>query len=110
MHQQAVLGQEAGEQHAVPLLVGDLVEEQGDAGRLVAPAQLPRLGAQPAAQAALGLGHGREGRVARHGQGDQTGARGRLSRVARGDDGAFEVGAEVGGEGCHGVLRLLIPA
>lgn len=101
VHEQAVFGQEAGKQHAVPLLIGNLVDQGVHAVGLAALAQLAGAGAQSAAQAALGLGHGREGFVAAHGQRRQRGG-GRLRQRARGDHGAFKLAAQVGGEGWHG--------
>ncbi|HOF31407.1 MAG TPA: hypothetical protein PK441_11210, partial [Burkholderiaceae bacterium] len=53
VHQQVVVGQKAGEQHAVPVLVGHLLGEVVHGLHLAAVqgiAQLPAVGAQAAAQ------------------------------------------------------------
>ena len=97
MHQQVVLGQEAGEQHPVPLLVGDLVGQEGQRVGFRVIAQLAGHRAQAAAQLALRLVHGRERLGAGDGQRGQRGARRLLRGPAGGDDGVFEGFAEVGG-------------
>ena len=66
VHQQVVLGQEAGEEHAVPLLVGDLLDQPLFAGLDAAQldgqaAQLRGLGAQGAAQQTLFFVHAGKG-------------------------------------------------
>jgi hypothetical protein len=59
VHQQIALGEEAGKEHAVPVLVGDLGDEVGDGLRVVGAQQIAQrtaMGTQAHAQLFLGIG------------------------------------------------------
>lgn len=101
VQEQVVLGQEAGEQHAVPLLVGDLLDQLWNAFGLAAAAELSGLGAEGAAEHLRLLAHRREGLRALDRKGDQGSLRRGFGRVAGGDDGAFEEAAIFGCEWRH---------
>ncbi len=92
-----VLRQEPGEEHPVPVLVGDL----GDQG-LVA-AELALLRPEGPAELAVGLGELVEGLVAIHRKGGQGSTGGGLGRGACLPDGAVEGLAELAREGGHGL-------
>ncbi len=96
VHQQVVLGQEAGKEHTVPLLVGDLLHQQGQARAHVALAQLARPRPQRPAQRPLRLAQAVEGLVALDGQGGQGGAGGGFGLGPGPDDGFLEGGANLG--------------
>jgi hypothetical protein len=95
VHQQLILGQEAGEEHAVPLLVGDLLDQQRGAGGHIAVAELAGAGAQGVAQAALIAAEAGGSNLALKGQGGEGGARGGLGGVAGVDHGLLEGAAQV---------------
>jgi len=91
VHQQIVLGQEAREEHAVPLRVGGLLDEGNHArSHVVAVAELSRPRAQAVAQAAVVERLGGERVAPVHGEGVEGGARGILGRLARLDDGVLQ--------------------
>ena len=104
MEEQVVLGEEAGEQHPVPLLVGDLLDQHRrcPAMRTPPPRALARSrsavrrprssGDRPAGDSALLDAQAGEGGTGR-----------RLGEAAGGDDRLLEVAAELGGEGWHRV-------
>ena len=105
VEQQVVLGEEPGEQHPVPLLVRDLLDEQWDAQRPDPAAQglgaLAERGAQAAQlgrQAGRGLGV-LDAETGEGGSGRRLGQRPR-TRSGAGDR-LVEVATELGGEGRH---------
>ncbi|WP_156427605.1 hypothetical protein [Thiohalocapsa sp. ML1] len=97
MHQEPVLGEEAGEEHAVPVLVGGLVDEALDVlapVRATLVAELAAVGAQAPAQRALGLREvPRRVRLA-DAEMHQGRAGGGLRGVAGGDDDVLELAAQ----------------
>ena len=100
--QQAVLGQEAGKQHAVPVLVGrfpgQVLQALGVVGRL-GIAQRTAVRAQAAAQGLQLIGQVVGGPGFAHGQLAQGRAGALLSHLAGGLDGVFQLGALGFGEG-----------
>ena len=94
VHEQAVLRQETGEQHAVPLLVGHFLDQRLEAIGLDAAAKLAGTGAQRVAQAPRLGGHRGEWLVAFDRQRIQCRARAGLGRRARLDDRPFEPGSQ----------------
>ena len=102
VHEQVVLGQKAGEQHAVPGAVGDLLHQGGHTRGLVAGAALAGYGAQRPAQGSLPLVHGGVGLRALHGQRLQGRLGSPLGRIASGDHRPLELVAQVSGQRGHG--------
>ncbi len=103
VHQQVVLGQEAGEQHAVPLHIGDLLDQQREPGLAMIIAKLLGARAQGGAQAALLVGHGRKRVVAIDSQRSDSSCGGALGLIAGIFDAIFERAAQVRCERCHGM-------
>ena len=91
--EQVALGQEAGEQHAVPVLVGAFLHQAANGllagGGVAAVAKLPGMGAEAAAQLALGAVQMVVGVPVANCQSLQGGASGFLCNVARVGYGAF---------------------
>ena len=100
MEEQVVLGEEPGEQHPVPLLVGDLLDEAVDPERLDAAAERPRPGrAGAAAQIPVCLA-GRRRRAAPRRASAASAASAPSSAASRArDDRPLEVAAELRREG-----------
>ena len=109
LEQQAVLGEEASEQHAVPLLAGALLDQPVDGlparARIAAVAELAGVDAQLAAQRALLRGHVRVGLALVDGQPFQRRARPALGNLAGVPGGPFEQASELGRKGVHGHRR-----
>ena len=99
VHEQVAFGQPARKEHAVPVLVGDLLDEQVDrlrfGRRVTAVAQLAAVAAQPPAQPTLALAQVRKRRRPLDAQLFQQAARCPLGDVARSLDGALKVAAQV---------------
>ena len=104
--EEPVLGEKTGEEHPVPVLVGDFVGESRDllgAGfPVVAVAELAGAAAEAVTEGPLGLCRGVEGAAKVDREGFQRLAGARFGGAAGLLDGAGEPGAEVGGEGGHG--------
>ena len=103
-HQEVVLGEEAGEEELVPMLVGAFEHEAAGLLRFVGSQMVAKLSAAGAeGDAVLFLVFGqmrRDFRLADAEPGDGR-CRAFLGELAGGDDDAFEPAAEVGMEGWH---------
>ena len=98
MDEEVVFGQEAGEQHPVPLLIGDLLHQQVPAHTDAAlpdetAAEKGGPGPQRHPQPALLLAHRGIGLGLLHGQGDQDRCGCVLCDPAGADDGSFQLSA-----------------
>jgi len=98
VYQQAILGQEAREEHAVPLRVGDFLDQRRHArGYIVMAAELARPRAQAVAQTPVGERQ-RVERSLIDGEGVEGGAGRVFGLAARLGDGAFERLAQGSGQ------------
>ena len=101
LDEQAVFGEEPGEQHSVPVLVGALLHQAFDRPALAAGAgvervaELPCVGAQPPAQRPLPLVHVPVGFVLVHGERFQRRAGAGFRHVPGVRDGAFEMSSQI---------------
>jgi len=99
LDQEIALGEESGEEHPVPVLVGALVDEMVDGlvtGAGVAPvAELAPVSAKAGAQRALLGRHVTEGLAVTHGEGLECRPRAGLGDLARLDDSALEPPAQI---------------
>src|SRR5450759_136466 len=110
MEEKVVLGEEAGEEHPVPLLVGDLLHEQRDAERPHAATE--RLGSLAECRAETAeLGRETGGSLGVLGTEASQGRLGRrLGETAGRDDRLLEIAAKFGDEGRHGQITTVSPA
>ena len=104
-YEQIVLGEKAGEQHAVPVLIGTLVHEMIDPitarTRIGTITKLAGMCAQLLAQPALGRRHVRIRLVVVHGERLQRNAGAALSYISGLDDRALELSAKLSGKCLH---------
>jgi hypothetical protein len=106
VHQQVGLGEEPGEEHPMPVLIGALSDEADEA---VVVAQLPASGAKLAAQIALRLALRLQRTFLRDRQpGNGRGGPG-LGDVAGLNDGPFEEVAQLRLQRCHEMPPRLRP-
>ncbi|OPZ70743.1 MAG: hypothetical protein BWY83_01492 [bacterium ADurb.Bin478] len=93
MHQQVVLRQTAGKEHAMPVLIGALADKVGHGAVGKRIAELAAARSQVVAQPALLLVHVLIGPGFVHGQSFQRQSRAFFSDIPRQDDGVFQFSA-----------------
>ena len=98
MHEEVVLGEEAGEEHSVPLLVGALDDEGTEARFEASTPELAGFRPEPVAVPALVGGEARIWFLLTHREGLDRGLGGTLRGVAGGYYDILQVPAE----GCNG--------
>ena len=104
IHQQIVLGQKAGKEHTVPVLVGDFFHQTIHVLHFIAVQGIPKLPAmrsQTAAQLALRLGKVRGHGLLVHAKLTQRGTGCGFRYDTRFPDGALQTTAEISVEGGH---------